>query len=247
MSQYGTLGGGNHFLELCLDESDDVWLMLHSGSRGIGNLIGTYFIELARQDMRKFHVNLPDKDLAYFPEGTDHFDDYMWAVDWAQSYAFFNREEMLENTLRELHKHLPEFSTGEEAVNCHHNYVARESHFGKNVLVTRKGAVRARKGDLGIIPGSMGAASFIVEGLGNPDSFMSCSHGAGRVMSRSQAKKSLTLEQHIADTDGIECKKDESVLDESPRAYKDVHKVMKAQEDLVQVRHQLRQVLCVKG
>ncbi|WP_288459791.1 RtcB family protein [uncultured Sphingomonas sp.] len=244
----GTLGTGNHFIELCLDEEARVWVMLHSGSRGVGNAIGTFFIELAKQDMRKWHLNLPDEDLAYFPEGTDHFDDYVEAVGWAQDYAALNRRMMMTNVIAALRKVIAKpFEAELEAVNCHHNYVARENHFGENVLVTRKGAVRAAKGVMGIIPGSMGAKSFIVRGLGNPDSFDSCSHGAGRVMSRTAAKKLVTLDEHIADTAGVECRKDEGVIDETPKAYKPIEAVMAAQADLVEIVHTLKQVVCVKG
>ena len=246
-TQFGTLGGGNHFIELCLDESDDVWLMLHSGSRGIGNIIGSYFIELAKKDMRKHFINLPDNNLAYLSEGTDHYNDYRFAVSWAQAYAKENREAMLTNIVRSLRHHLPAFTIGKMAVNCHHNYVEHEHHFGQNVLVTRKGAVRAREGDLGIIPGSMGARSFIVRGKGNVDSFHSCSHGAGRVMSRKQAKREITVEEHKAATAGVECRKDEGMLDESPAAYKNIDDVMAAQSDLVDIVHTLKQVVCVKG
>ncbi len=248
-AQLGTLGGGNHFIELCLDENDDVWLMLHSGSRGMGNQIGRYFIEIAREDMRLHHVNLPDKDLAYFGEGTQHFDEYVRAMQWAQNYAACNRRLMLLRIVDALRAfgHLPTFEVGAQAVNCHHNYVEREHHYGRNVWVTRKGAVRARKGDLGIIPGSMGARSYIVRGKGCAESFHSCSHGAGRVMSRSQAKREITVEDHIKATEGVECRKDEGVLDESPAAYKDIDAVMAAQEDLVEVVHELRAVVCVKG
>jgi len=244
----GTLGTGNHFIELCLDEEQRVWVMLHSGSRGVGNAIGTFFIELAKQDMRKWHINLPDEDLAYFPEGTDHFDDYVEAVGWAQDFAALNRRMMMTNVIRALRGQIAKpFDAEMEAVNCHHNYVQRENHFGENVLVTRKGAVRAAKGVMGIIPGSMGAKSFIVRGLGNPESFDSCSHGAGRVMSRTAAKKLVTLDEHIADTAGIECRKDEGVIDETPKAYKPIEAVMAAQADLVEVVHTLKQVVCVKG
>ncbi len=244
----GTLGTGNHFLELCLDQEQRVWVMLHSGSRGVGNAIGRFFIELAKQDMRKWHINLPDEDLAYFPEGTDHFDDYVEAVEWAQDFAALNRRVMMTHALDALRSVIAKpFDAECEAVNCHHNYVARENHFGENVLVTRKGAVRAAKGTMGIIPGSMGAKSFIVRGLGNADSFESCSHGAGRVMSRTQAKKLVTLDEHIADTAGVECRKDEGVIDETPRAYKPIEKVMAAQSDLVEIVHTLKQVVCVKG
>ncbi|MFD1035465.1 RtcB family protein [Sphingomonas hankookensis] len=244
----GTLGTGNHFIELCLDEEARVWVMLHSGSRGVGNAIGTFFIELAKQDMRKWHLNLPDEDLAYFPEGTDHFDEYVEAVGWAQDYAALNRRMMMTNVIAALRSVIAKpFEAELEAVNCHHNYVTRENHFGENVLVTRKGAVRAAKGVMGIIPGSMGAKSFIVRGLGNPESFDSCSHGAGRVMSRTAAKKLVTLDEHIADTAGVECRKDEGVIDETPKAYKPIEAVMAAQADLVEIVHTLKQVVCVKG
>ena len=244
----GTLGTGNHFVELCLDTEQRVWMMLHSGSRGVGNAIGRFFIELAKQDMRKWHINLPDEDLAYFPEGTDHFDDYVEAVDWAQDFAKLNRQVMMTHALDALRSQIAKpFDATCEAVNCHHNYVTRENHFGENVLVTRKGAVRAAKGTLGIIPGSMGAKSFIVRGLGNAESFDSCSHGAGRVMSRTQAKKLVTLDEHIADTAGVECRKDEGVIDETPKAYKPIEAVMSAQSDLVEIVHTLKQVVCVKG
>lgn len=244
----GTLGTGNHFIELCLDTEQRVWVMLHSGSRGVGNAIGSFFIELAKRDMRKWFINLPDQDLAYFAEGTDHFDDYVEAVGWAQDYAALNRRMMMTNVIRALRGAITKpFDAELEAVNCHHNYVTRENHFGENVLVTRKGAVRAAKGVMGIIPGSMGAKSFIVRGLGNKESFDSCSHGAGRVMSRTQAKKEVTLAEHIADTAGVECRKDEGVIDETPKAYKPIEAVMAAQSDLVEIVHTLKQVVCVKG
>lgn len=245
-----TLGGGNHFIEVCLDEEDRVWVMLHSGSRGVGNRIGTYFIEAARRHLEKKVIGhaLPDRDLAYFTEGEGTmFDDYMTAVLWAQDFASLNRELMMERTLEAMRKSLPKFRTEKLAVNCHHNYVARETHFGEDVWVTRKGAVRAREGDLGIIPGSMGARSFIVRGRGNADSFQSCSHGAGRIMSRAEAKRRFTVHDHAAATSGIECRKDAAVLDETPGAYKDIDAVMAAQEDLVDIVHTLRQVVCVKG
>jgi tRNA-splicing ligase RtcB len=245
--QLGSLGTGNHFIEICLDEKDNVWVMLHSGSRGPGNVIGQYFIELARQDMRTHFINLPDKDLAYLCEGTQYFDDYFEALMWAQDYAWENRQAMMDAVLRALRSHLPPFQIGEQAVNCHHNYVAREKHFGEEVLITRKGAVRAAEGVMGIIPGSMGAKSFIVRGKGNRDSFCSCSHGAGRVMSRNEAKRRFTLEDHARDTAGIECRKDADVIDETPKAYKDIEAVMAAQADLVDIVHTLRQVVCVKG
>lgn len=244
----GTLGTGNHFIELCLDQEARVWVMLHSGSRGVGNAIGSYFIELAKQDMRKWFINLPDEDLAYFPEGTDHFHDYVWAVNWAQDYAALNRRMMMTNVMAALRTQIAKpFEAELEAVNCHHNYVTRESHFGENVLVTRKGAVRAAKDVLGIIPGSMGAKSFIVRGLGNPESFHSCSHGAGRVMSRNEAKRQVSLDEHVRDTEGVECRKDAGVIDETPRAYKPIEAVMAAQADLVEIVHTLKQVVCVKG
>jgi tRNA-splicing ligase RtcB len=245
----GTLGTGNHFIEVCLDTEDRVWVMLHSGSRGVGNRIGTYFIELAKEDMRRHFVNLPDKDLAYFPEGTEHFDDYVEAVSWAQDFALTNRRMMMEHVLAALRElpDLPPFAATDQAVNCHHNYVARERHLGKDVLVTRKGAVRAREGDLGIIPGSMGARSYIVRGKGNPESFHSCSHGAGRVMSRGEAKRRFSVADHEAATAGVECRKDAAVIDETPAAYKPIDQVMQAQADLVEVVHELRQVVCVKG
>lgn len=247
LSQMGTLGGGNHFIEVCLDESDRVWVMLHSGSRGPGNLIGRYFIEKAKDDMRVHYVNLPDDDLAYLSEGTELFDDYCEALDWAQEYAMENRRSMMDSVLAVMRKHLPAFQLGKHAVNCHHNYVKQEQHFNQNVLITRKGAVRAGEGDLGIIPGSMGAKSFIVRGKGNVDSFCSCSHGAGRAMSRTEAKRRFTLKDHIESTVGIECRKDKEVIDETPKAYKDIDAVMLAQADLVEIVHTLRQVVCVKG
>ncbi|MBS2025875.1 MAG: RtcB family protein, partial [Deltaproteobacteria bacterium] len=248
VSHLGTLGTGNHFIEVCLDEEQRVWFMLHSGSRGVGNRIGRYFIELARKDMKRFFVKLPDEDLAYFPEHTEHFDDYVLAVSWAQEYARLNRELMMDAVITAARASgLPEFTTGMEVVNCHHNYVAREHHFGENVLVTRKGAVRARKGDLGLIPGSMGARSFVVRGLGNEDSFHSCSHGAGRTMSRTAARKKFTLAEHVAATAGVECRKDADVIDETPAAYKPIDAVMEAQKELVEIVHTLKQVVCVKG
>jgi len=244
----GTLGTGNHFIELCLDEENALWVMLHSGSRGIGNAIGSYFIERAKEDMKRWFINLPDQDLAYLPEGSQNFDDYVEAVEWAQNFAMQNRSVMLAATMRAIQNALGrEFAWGSVAVNCHHNYVARENHFGANVFVTRKGAVRAREGDLGIIPGSMGAKSFIVRGKGNMDSFHTCSHGAGRAMSRAEAKRRFTVADHEKATAGIECRKDADVIDETPMAYKDIDAVMAAQADLVEIVHTLRQVVCVKG
>jgi tRNA-splicing ligase RtcB len=245
--QLGTLGGGNHFIELCLDENDDVWIMLHSGSRGIGNVIGRYFIELAKKDMQKRMVNLPDKNLAYFTQGADYFNDYVEAVHWAQDYAMANRREMMHFILKALQKHLPKFGITKEAINCHHNYVAEEVHFGEKVFVTRKGAIRAGEGELGIIPGSMGAKSYIVTGKGNPQSFCSCSHGAGRRMSRTEAKRRFSEQDMEVQTTGVECRKDKSVIDEIPGAYKSIDEVMENQHDLVDVVHTLKQVVCVKG
>jgi tRNA-splicing ligase RtcB (3'-phosphate/5'-hydroxy nucleic acid ligase) len=245
----GTLGTGNHFIEVCIDESGDVWAMLHSGSRGAGNKIGMYFIEAAKREMERYYIDkfLPDKDLAYLVERTEIFDDYIEAVNWAQGFALENRKLMMSATLKAMTNTLGGFDVTDMAVNCHHNYVEMENHFGSNVLVTRKGAVRARKGDLGIIPGSMGTGSFIVEGLGNHESFCSCSHGAGRKMSRGQAKKQITLEQHQEAMRGIEARLDADVIDESPAAYKDIGSVMEAQSDLVRIVHRLRQVVNVKG
>jgi tRNA-splicing ligase RtcB len=274
----GTLGTGNHFIEVCLDESETAWFLLHSGSRGVGNRFGTFFIELAKNDMRQWMINLPDKDLAYLPQGTEHFDDYVRAVHWAQDYALANRELMMRNLIAAVRASglVPAFVVGGDSsaacaaptgetpvapsgsrdghefppytvVSCHHNYVTWEHHYGENVLITRKGAVRARAGDMGIIPGSMGARSYIVRGKGNPESFMSCSHGAGRAMSRTEAKRRFTLEDHAKATAGVECRKDADVIDETPMAYKSIDAVMEAQRDLVDVVHTLRQVVCVKG
>lgn len=246
-SQLGSLGGGNHFIEICLDESDNVWVMLHSGSRGIGNAIGQYFIELAKEDMRKYFINLPDMDLSYLVEGTEHFNDYVQAVNWAQDYAKWNRAEMMSRILKALAKFLPPFTTEEEAINCHHNYISHENHYGANVYVTRKGAIRAREGELGIIPGSMGAKSFIVRGKGNEESFNSCSHGAGRKMGRKEAERQFTIEDIEKQTEGIECRKDSGVIDEIPAAYKSIDEVMENQSDLIEVVHTLKQVINVKG
>jgi tRNA-splicing ligase RtcB len=247
MRQMGTLGGGNHFIEVCLDETNRVWVMLHSGSRGIGNAIGTYFIELARRDMAGHITNLPDRDLVYFREGSENFDEYVRAVDWAQHYAAANREAMMDNVIAAMRRHLPTFEVTSEAVNCHHNYVQRERHYGERVWVTRKGAIRAGAGELGIIPGSMGAKSYIVRGRGSPESFESCAHGAGRRMSRSAAQKRFTSADLARQTEGIICRKDAGVVDEIPAAYKPIDEVMENQCDLVDVVHTLKQVLCVKG
>jgi tRNA-splicing ligase RtcB (3'-phosphate/5'-hydroxy nucleic acid ligase) len=249
VNHLGTLGTGNHFIEVCLDEKEDVWVMLHSGSRGVGNRIGSYFIELAREDMRRLQKNLPDKDLAYFPEGTKFFADYVEAVNWAQEFARENRNIMMENIISAMRHsgELPPFTAHLQAINCHHNYVAKEKHYGEEVYITRKGAVRAGRGELGIIPGSMGTRSYIVRGLGNPESFESCSHGAGRSMSRGEAKRRFTVQDHARMTEGIECRKDADVIDETPAAYKPIDAVMAAQKDLVEVVHELRQVVVVKG
>ncbi|MCB1877781.1 MAG: RtcB family protein [Chromatiales bacterium] len=245
--QLGTLGGGNHFIEICLDESGSVWVMLHSGSRGIGSQIGRYFIGLAKKDMESQLGQLPDRDLAYFTEGAEHFEDYVEAVHWAQDYAMENRRQMMRLIVEALRGVLPSFEATAEAINCHHNYVARETHYGENVFVTRKGAIRAGAGELGIIPGSMGAKSFIVRGLGNEESFCSCSHGAGRRMSRTQAKKRFNAHDMERQTEGVECRKDSGVVDEIPAAYKDIDVVMENQSDLVEVVHTLKQIVCVKG
>ena len=245
--QLGSLGGGNHFIELCIDQAQQVWIMLHSGSRGLGNVMGRYFIERAKKDMMRARVNLPDTDLAYFSEGAENFDDYMEAVEWAQDYALLNRREMLRLVVEALKPELPSFKATSEAINCHHNYVERERHFGESLFITRKGAIRAGEGELGIIPGSMGAKSFIVRGLGNPESFCSCSHGAGRRMSRTKAKKMFTQFDLQQQTAGVECRKDTGVIDEIPAAYKDIDHVMEQQRDLVEVVHTLKQVVCIKG
>ncbi|MDF7675944.1 RtcB family protein [Neisseriaceae bacterium ESL0693] len=245
--QLGTLGGGNHFIELCIDEENAVWIMLHSGSRGIGNSIGTYFIERARKDAERCFGYVPEENLHYFAEGAQHFDDYVEAVSWAQDYALCNRREMMRLVLQAIRPLLPKFQMSKEAINCHHNYISREHHFGEDVWITRKGAIRAGEGELGIIPGSMGTRSYIVRGKGNAESFCSCSHGAGRKMSRHQARKVFSQQDLIDQTSAVECRKDNGVLDEIPGAYKDIDQVMADQTDLVEVVHTLKQVLCVKG
>ena len=246
-SHLGTLGGGNHFIEVCLDETDQVWVMLHSGSRGVGNRIGSHFIKLAKQEMERWFIHLPDKDLAYLPQNTVLFNEYIEALSWAQKFAKKNRELMMQVTLTAMREELVDFTAKDLVIDCHHNYVSREKHFKKSVIVTRKGAVSARKGEWGIIPGSMGTRSYIVQGKGNKDSFHSCSHGAGRAMSRSQARKRFTLRDHEKATAGVECRKDLAILDETPGAYKDIDQVMAAQADLVEIKHTLRQVICIKG
>ncbi|GAB2174596.1 RtcB family protein [Dongia sp. agr-C8] len=245
--QLGTLGGGNHFIEVCLDETDAVWVMLHSGSRGVGNRIGQHFIAAAKAEMERLFISLPDRDLAYLAEGSVLFADYVDAVSWAQGYAHLNRAVMLERVLEVMKASFKDFATSDVAVNCHHNYIAQEVHFGDKVWVTRKGAVSAQSGELGIIPGSMGAKSFIVRGKGNAESFCSCSHGAGRKMSRGAAKEHFSLADHAEATAHVECRKDTGVIDETPGAYKDIDAVMAAQSDLVEIVATLRQVVCVKG
>lgn len=247
LSQLGTLGGGNHFIEVCLDEDQQVWVMLHSGSRGIGNVLGRYFIAAAKKDMERHHIHLPDKDLGYFSEGSELFDDYVEAVQWAQDYALTNRSEMMRLVIEAIRPLLPSFKLVNEAINCHHNYVSQETHFGEKLFITRKGAISAQEGELGIIPGSMGAKSYIVRGLGNKQSYCSCSHGAGRKMSRHEAKRRFNRFDLIAQTEGVECRKDSGVIDEIPGAYKNIEEVMQYQSDLAEVVHTLKQVLCVKG
>ena len=247
VSQLGTLGGGNHFIEVCLDEQQYVWLMLHSGSRGIGKTLASYFIELAKRDMERWLIQLPDRELAYIPEGCAYFEDYVLAVKWAQNYAMENRRCLLARSIAGLRLHLPAFDVTSEVVNCHHNYVEKEHHFGANVWVTRKGAIRARSGELGLIPGSMGARSYVVRGLGNPLSFCSSAHGAGRRMSRGQAQKTFSVADLTAQTQGVVCRKDAGVVDEIPGAYKDIDVVMNHQRDLTETLHTLKQILCVKG
>ena len=250
LNHAGTGGSGNHFLEVCLDEEDRVWVMLHSGSRGVGNRIGQLFINKAKEEMARIHRGVPDPDLSFLEKGTEVFDDYIEAMTWAQDFALISRQLMMTRALQVLRDHpkLPPFTTEKTAVECHHNYVSFENHFGEEVMVTRKGAVNAERGRLGIIPGTMGTGSFIVEGMGNSDSYNSCSHGAGRVMSRNMAKKLITMEDHAKAMQGIEYRKgDESLLDESPAAYKDISLVMAAQSDLIQIRHRLRQIVNVKG
>lgn len=246
--QLGTLGGGNHFIEICLDESNRVWVMLHSGSRNIGKTIGEAAITMAREVAERVDRRLSDMNLAWLDEGTPEFTTYVEALRWAQDYAAHNRDLMLHAVLTALNEAFGrEVATAEHAVNCHHNYADVEEHFGEKMWITRKGAVSARAGQLGIIPGSMGAKSYIVRGKGNPDSYCSCSHGAGRRMSRGAAKRAFTVEDLKAQTAGVECRKDEGVLDEIPLAYKDIDRVMAAQADLVEVVHTLKQVMCIKG
>ena len=249
MKQMGSLGGGNHFIEVCLDTDDQVWLMLHSGSRHIGNQLAQCHISTAKELMKLVGQSLPDKDLAYFVQGTEEFAAYWRDLQWAQRYARFNREVMMARVKALVERHLgggKPFKP-EMRVNCHHNYAEQEQHFGESVYVTRKGAVRAQANDYGIIPGSMGAKSFIVKGKGNVESFCSCSHGAGRLMSRSKAKKQFSLDDLVQQTKSVECRKDRGVLDEIPGAYKPIDEVMAQQTDLVEVVATLKQVICVKG
>ncbi len=246
--QLGTLGGGNHFIELCLDESGAVWVMLHSGSRNIGKTIGETAIHMAREIAERKERGLRDRDLAWLEEGSPEFDMYVEGLRWAQDYAAHNRALMMHAVLNALHAEFGrEIATFDNAVQCHHNYASVEEHFGQQVWVTRKGAVSARRGELGIIPGSMGAKSYIVRGKGNADSYCSCSHGAGRRLSRGAAKRTFTLADLKEQTAGVECRKDEGVLDEIPGAYKDIDAVMAAQAELVDVVHTLKQVMCIKG
>jgi tRNA-splicing ligase RtcB len=247
LRQLGSLGGGNHFIEICLDEARHVWVMLHSGSRGIGNVIGRHFIERARREMERTDTRLPDRDLAWLAEGSKSFEQYVDAVHWAQDYAAANRREMMRVILKAIEPQVPAFEIVGEAISCHHNYVARERHFGEDLLVTRKGAIRAGAGDMGVIPGSMGTQSFIVRGKGNPESLCSCAHGAGRRMSRTEAKRRFTREDLERQTEGVECRKDGGVIDEIPGAYKSIDEVMRNQSDLVDIVHTLKQVVCVKG
>lgn len=250
----GTLGTGNHFIEVCLDESERVWVMLHSGSRGVGGKIGSYFIRMAKEEMARWFVELPDKELAYLRTDTELGRDYLDAMTWALKFASWNRELMMDATLGALNTTLKhqerdplDLQDGGERFDCWHNYATLEHHFGKNVWVTRKGACRAREGDLVIIPGSMGAKSYIARGKGCRASFNSCSHGAGRAMSRTEAKRRFSVEDHERGTAGVECRKDAGVIDETPGSYKDIDDVMAAQTDLVEVVHTLKQVVCVKG
>jgi len=249
VEQTGTLGGGNHFIELCLDEEDNVWIMLHSGSRGGGNIIGRTFIEMAKREMERHYIQLPDGDLSFLTEGSDLFDDYCTAVSLAQQFAKISREAMMQRIIGYLQvsKNLPNFILADKIIDCHHNYISVESHYGENVFVTRKGAIRARKNDVGIIPGSMGTKSYIVQGKGNADSFHSCSHGAGRVMSRTAAKKAVSMKEHLDALQGVECSHQESFIDETPAAYKNIEAVIASQTDLIEVLHTLKQVLCIKG
>lgn len=241
------MGGGNHFIELTADEEERLWIMLHSGSRGIGNIMASFFIARAKTLAKENGEELPDIYLASLKEGTEDFDWYMKAAHWAQDYAMANRQIILEDVLEALRVLKPSTELEGEIVNCHHNYVAQEEHFGETIWVTRKGAIRAGLGERGIIPGSMGACSYIVEGLGNEESFCSSSHGAGRKMSRTEAKKRFSVNDLKAQTKGVVCRKDAGVLDEIPKAYKSIEAVMAQQSDLTKTIHELKQILCIKG
>ena len=247
--QLGTLGGGNHFIEICLDENDDVWIMLHSGSRNPGNRIGQHFIEQAKEQRIRIDGQTPlDKDLSWLDQWTPEFNAYVEALRWAQDFAAANRQAMLREVVRTLTHELDDFALADEAaINCHHNYVAQEHHFGEDLWITRKGAINAEKGRMGIIPGSMGTRSYIVRGKGNPHSFCSSAHGAGRRMSRREAKEQFTLADIEAQTAGVECRKDIGVVDEIPKSYKDIDDVMERQSDLTEIVHTLKQICCVKG
>lgn len=250
-SQLGTLGGGNHFIEICADEMGRAWVMLHSGSRGIGNAIGNYFITKAFERATQLGLKISHKDLAYLEEGWEDYENYVLAVEWAQLYAAKNRTCMMHQVMEAImasydNGMAPELKS-EQYVSCHHNYISREIHNGENLIITRKGAVRAREGEMVIIPGSMATHSFIARGLGNPDSFTSCSHGAGRKMSRAKGRKTVTLDEHLKDTQGIVCRRDEGVLDEVKANYKNLDDVMEAQKDLVIPVHKLKQLIVVKG
>lgn len=246
-TQIGTLGGGNHFIEVCLDQNENVWVMLHSGSRNIGKEVAEKHISKAKGAMKQLFINLEDQDLAYFAKDTEEYQDYLHDVLWCQRYALMNRQAMFDDVFAAMRKEFRALKVVGEVTSCHHNYVGLENHYGKNVIVTRKGAIRAREGDLGIIPGSMGTKSYIVKGLGNKESFCSCSHGAGRAMSRSKAKQIFTIDDLKEQTEGVECRKDAGAIDEIPSAYKDIDTVMENQKDLVEVLHTLKQVVCVKG
>lgn len=249
VNQFGTLGSGNHFVEVCLDERDRVWVVLHSGSRGIGNELAKVHIDGAKKLMARYFVELEDPDLAYLVEGTPEFTAYIEAMLWAQDYALKNREKMMRAVLVQLGAFTGFDAVVSSQINCHHNFTEQEAHHGRNVWLTRKGAIRARVGDLGVIPGSMGTASYIVEGLGNPASYQSCSHGAGRRMSRGEARRTLDLDTFHDEMDGIAWQGQDAktLIDEDPRSYKDIDKVMADQSDLVTVRHTLRQIVNYKG
>lgn len=242
----GSLGTGNHFIEIQFDEDGHVWLMLHSGSRGVGNRIGSHFIRKAKELAERYFIKLPDNDLAFLPQADPLYGRYIKALHWAQKFAFVNRQIMLRRTLTAVQTVIAGAEILSE-INTHHNYAEFEQHYGKKVLLTRKGAIKADKGDLGIIPGSMGTRSYIVRGLGKGLSFNSCSHGAGRAMSRTEAKKRFTLEDHAKATEGVECRKDADVIDETPSAYKDIDAVIEAERDLVEVVHTMKQIVCCKG